>query len=70
MTQKTVVTLEMADSNRMRELEQALEYAINRADGLCYTLDGVPLLYDPKITDARKLLPHVRWQWVMAAPGS
>lgn len=54
----------MCDSDRMEALEKALEYAINRVDGLNYAIDGVPLLTDPKITAARLLLPSVRWSWV------
>lgn len=64
MDNKTVV-LDMVDSDRMKKLEEALEYAINRVDGLSYALDAVPLLTDETINRARLLLPHVRWHWVV-----
>lgn len=58
------ITLTMCDTERMAALEDALEYAINRTDGLNYAIEAVPLLTDPKITAARLLLPSVRWAWV------
>ena len=54
----------MCETGRMAELEKALEYVINLADGLNYIIDSVPILGDPKITTARLLLPAVKWSWV------
>lgn len=58
------VTLTMCDTERMAALEQALEYAINKADGLNYVFNLVPIVDDPKIDAARFLLPGVKWSWV------
>jgi hypothetical protein len=61
---KSTITLNMCDSGRMAALEKALEYVINKADGRNFVLEGVPILDDPKITEARLLLPGVKWSWV------
>jgi hypothetical protein len=58
------VTLTACESERMAALEAALEYVINEVDGLNYVFRGVPLLDDPRVTEARFLLPQVRWKWV------
>lgn len=36
-----IVTLTMCETGRMSDLERALEYAINRADGRNFVLEGV-----------------------------
>jgi hypothetical protein len=58
------IVLTLCETDRMAMLEAALEYAINRVDGLHYVIEGFPLLNDPKLTEARKLLPAVKWSWV------
>lgn len=60
-----LVVLTVCETDRMAMLEAALEYAINKMDGLSYALDGVPVTNDPKITQARLLLPSVKWKWVV-----
>lgn len=48
----------------MALLEIALEYAINEVDSLHYILYDAPMLSDPKIAQARLLLPRVKWSYV------
>jgi hypothetical protein len=57
------MTLEnLTDHDRIPALERALEYAINRADGRNYVLEG-ELINEPQMAFAKALLPHVRWKW-------
>lgn len=58
------IVLTLCESDRMALLEAALEFVLNRADGLNYVIDGVPILGDPKVDGARRLLPGVKWSWV------
>lgn len=51
----------------MSELEKALEYVLNTADGCHYVLYGEPITDDRKIDAARELLPAVKWSWVQRA---
>lgn len=59
-----LIVLTVCETDRMAMLEAALEYAINKVDGLHYIIEGVPMLDDPKISRARLLLPAVKWSWV------
>lgn len=59
-----LVTLTLCETERMAALEVALEYAINTADGVNYTYRAAPIVDDPKMDAARKLLPAVKWAWV------
>lgn len=58
------ITLTLCESERMSELENALEYVLNTADGCHYVLYGEPITDDRKIDAARELLPAVKWRWV------
>lgn len=68
-TEKTepTVTLTVCETDRMAALEAALEYVINEADGLNYIIHGSPILTDPRVIEARLLLPGVKWKWVQKA---
>lgn len=58
------IVLTLCETERMAMLEAALQFVINRADGLHYTFYATPITNDPKIDAARRLLPGVKWAWV------
>ena len=57
------------DPCRPMELEAALEYAINRADGRNFVLEGCAI-GEPEMVAARALLPWVKWKWCEYMPES
>lgn len=50
------------DPGRPIELELALEYSINRADGRNFALEGSAIV-EPDMVAARALIPWVKWKW-------
>ena len=62
VSEKQITFDQPEDPDRPFKLERALEYAINRADGRNYVLEG-EIIDEPEMRAAKALLPRVKWKW-------